>query len=100
MDAGRTPELAQYPLALGDRAPSLDPRDHADYRDLYIPDGMRVYAGAVSDKLSFDEHARLYQSLDDLVGQRVGMAATCGFGSSDLAAMKHCLDVKRRLAYV
>jgi hypothetical protein len=99
-DAGLTPELAQYPLALGDRAPSLDVRDHADYRDLHIPDGMRVYAGAVSDKLSFDEHARLYQALDDVVGQRVGMATTCGFGSSDLAAMKHCLDVTRRLAYV
>ncbi|TDQ00391.1 hypothetical protein [Labedaea rhizosphaerae] len=91
-DKGRAPELVQVPLALGKRPPSLDPADYRAYREMFVPEGTKVFGGAIHYERSTEELIRLFHTLDDVFGQRVGMSNSCGFGRHDAAQMQACLD--------
>lgn len=88
---GLIPTLVQYPLAYGKRAPSLNPDDYIAYRNIYVPEGTDVYAGAIHHGHSADVLVPLYAMLDEVFGRRVGVSSTCGYGRHSAVQMLSCL---------
>jgi hypothetical protein len=97
---GLIPELVQYPFALGSRPPSLKPRSYEPFRKLVLPDDVRAYAGAISPRLNLTQQANLFHLLDDVFRQRVGMSASCGYGSDDLDTMAASIRMMEQIAAV
>jgi hypothetical protein len=98
-DSGHVPELVHYPFALGKRPPSLDAGDYEAYRQAYVPEGTKVFAGAIHSERTVDELNGLYPVLDDVFGKRVGMANSCGYGRHTPQHMFECMDRMSHVAY-
>lgn len=98
--AGFTPEFVQYPFARGALPPSLNLENYLPFREAYIPEGTKVFAGAVSPRRTFEELHLLFLVFDWIFRQRVGMSATCGYGSDSLEDMLASMALMGRLAYV
>lgn len=97
--AGFVPELVHYPLARGNRPPSLDLNTYAPFRGLRVLPETTIYAGAIHPALTHMEQRQLFDDLDGIFGQRVGMAATCGWGSNKLSDMMRGMHLMRAIAH-
>ncbi len=95
---GYVPELIHIPLAFGKRPPSLAIEDYAAYRNLRIPEGVQIYAGAIHHSRWANELVTLYPKLDEVFDQRVGKATACGLARHTVPQTMGCLEAYRRVA--
>jgi hypothetical protein len=94
------PAGVQFPFAFGSRAPSLNRKDYESYRKAYIPKGVKVFAGAISAKLTLEQLTMLFHWFDEIFDQRTGMSSTCGHGSNDTKTMDAEIEQMTYIAYV
>jgi hypothetical protein len=76
----RTLEYVHAPLAAADQPPSADPEFYAPLSRLRLPTAMRFVAGFAHEGQSIDQQLRLRDLLDDLMGEPVAIANSCGLG--------------------
>jgi hypothetical protein len=77
---GRPLDFIHAPLAAAAEPPPPEPEFYAPLRDLRIPEHTRFVAGFVHEERTITEQRALMAQIDDLIGQRVDVACSCGLG--------------------
>ncbi|MEM7285706.1 MAG: hypothetical protein AAF480_05085 [Actinomycetota bacterium] len=93
-------DYVHMPLAEADIEPTTDRSWYEPLADLRLPSDCRLVAGFVHDKLEPDEHDRLLDMIEDIVGGPVDVASSCGLGRRDEATAQQLMAETARLAAV
>jgi hypothetical protein len=96
--SGRRLEYVHVPLAEGEVAPPTDPAAYAPLQRIRLPDGTRLVAGFVHEKLTLDEHTRILEAIEAARGGSVAVACSCGMGRRTPEVADRLLELTRRVA--
>jgi Zn ribbon nucleic-acid-binding protein len=69
-----------YPLAEGKQPPPLEPGFYRPLSRIRLPEDSRFVAGFVHPECNEEEHLQLRDIIDEVRGQPVDVAASCGLG--------------------
>lgn len=86
-----------YPLAEAAEPPPLDPAYYAPLRRIRLPQGVRFVAGFVHEKRALAEHTQLLKILDDVRGEAVDVACSCGLGRRPTEIAKKLIELTRQV---
>ncbi|HEX3126117.1 MAG TPA: hypothetical protein VH394_02210 [Thermoanaerobaculia bacterium] len=95
---GRILEYIHYPLAAGDVPPPTDPAFYGPLADIHLPKGTHFVAGFVHEGLSFEQNLDILRALEDIRGETVDVACSCGIGRRTPEVADHLLDLMAGLA--
>jgi hypothetical protein len=86
-----------FPLAEAVRPPRIRASWYHPLREVRLPPGVRFVAGFVHEGRTWDEHRTILNLLDELRGERVAVASSCGLGRRDRATAENLLGITGRL---
>jgi hypothetical protein len=95
--AGRPLRFVHAPLAAGGTPPSSDPAFYAPLAGLRLRPGIRFIAGFAHEEQDVAAQFRIRQLIEDAVGERVDISASCGLGRRLPAAALAVMDRVRLL---
>ncbi|MGI9624630.1 MAG: hypothetical protein ACR2PK_17490 [Acidimicrobiales bacterium] len=90
-------DYVHVPLAEAADPPPIDPAWYAPLADMKLPAGVRFVAGFVHPGRTTEELAQIRKIVDDLRGQPVDIASSCGLGRVPQATAEQLLSVTRDL---
>jgi protein-tyrosine phosphatase len=90
-------DFIHYPLAEGNTPPVTDAAFYEVLRKINLPQGARFIAGFVHEKLSMEEHRHLLKSIENIRGERVDIACSCGMGRRTTETADHLFKIKKEL---
>jgi hypothetical protein len=90
-------DFIHYPLAEGNTPPVTDAAFYEVLRKINLPQGTRFIAGFVHEKLSMEEHRHLLKSIENIRGERVDIACSCGMGRRTTETADHLFKIKKEL---
>lgn len=91
-------EFIHAPFALGAEPPPLDDAYYAPLADLRLPTSVRFAGGFIHEGRSGAELIELRNRIEELLGRRIDVAASCGLGRRDLARARRNLELSRLVA--
>ena len=95
--ADRKLEFIHYPLAEGKVPPVTDASFYDPLSKINLPHGTRFIAGFVHEKLSLEEHKQLLKNIENIRGQKVEIACSCGMGRRTSETADQLFKIKREL---
>jgi len=95
--ADKSLEYVHFPLAEAAKPPSLDPAFYRPLGGVRLPPGTRFVAGFVHEGLSLEQNRRLLAVLEELRGEPVDVAPSCGLGRRSPEAAQQVLALLARL---
>lgn len=95
---GRILEYIHFPLAAGDVPPSTDPAFYGPLADVRLPKGTHFVAGFVHEGLPFEKNLDILRALEDIRGDVVDVACSCGIGRRTPEVADHLLHLMAGLA--
>lgn len=92
------PLYVHYPLAEAADPPRQDAAFYAPFKRVKLPPSTLFVAGLIHEKLSLEENRRLLKVLEDIRGEKVGVACSCGMGRRDAATADVLLERTKEVA--
>ncbi len=93
----RNLDFIHYPLAEGKTPPVTDASFYQELRKINLPENTRFVAGFVHEKLSIEEHILLLKNIENIRGQQVDIACSCGMGRRTSGTADELFRIKREL---
>jgi hypothetical protein len=90
-------EFIHYPLAEGKIPPVTDSSFYDELGKITLPSNTRFIAGFVHEKLSLDEHTHLLKNIENIRGDKVDVACSCGMGRRSKEVADQLLKIKKQL---
>ncbi len=90
-------DFMHFPLAEGRIPPVVNGAFYNELQKIKLPDGTRFIAGFVHEKLSLDEHKHLLRIIENIRGERVEVACSCGMGRRTSDSADQLLEIKKAL---
>ncbi|MEP6845109.1 MAG: hypothetical protein ABI861_03870 [Panacibacter sp.] len=90
-------EFMHFPLAEGKVAPVVEGSFYDELKKVKLPKYTRFIAGFVHEKLSLDEHKHLLKNIEDIRGEKIEIACSCGMGRRTPDAADQLLKIKKEL---
>lgn len=87
-----------YPLAEAADPPTLDPAYYAPLRAIQLPFGTQFIAGFVHERRTLEEHQQLVGMIEQVYGQPVGVACSCGLGRRTTPVAEQLLNLMQQVA--
>lgn len=88
-------EFFHLPWARGDRPPRFGDRLVAEVRALALPPSTRIVVGLAHDEQPLATQAAGLRAIEEAVGRRVDVAATCGLGRLKHAPHRVLANIRR-----
>jgi len=89
-------EFVHAPFARGAEPPPLDPAFYAPLASLRLPESVRFVAGFVHEGLDLPELVSIRDQIEDLLGNQIDVAASCGLGRRDQSQARRNLELSRQ----
>ena len=89
-----------YPLAEAAAPPPLDSKYYQALKNIQLPKDTRFIAGFVHDKRSDSEHQQILEMIEDIRGNKVDIACSCGLGRRTPEIAKELIKMSELLAKV
>jgi len=86
-----------FPLAEGKTPPVTDISFYEELKKVKLPSGTRFIAGFVHEKLSSDDHKHLLKSIEQIRGEQIEVACSCGMGRRSSEVADELLKIKKAL---
>ena len=90
-------EFMHFPLAEGKVPPVFKASFYEELKKVKLPLHTRFIAGFVHEKLSIEEHKHLLKNIDNIRGEKVEIACSCGMGRRTQEAADELLKIKKVL---
>lgn len=90
-------DFMHFPLAEGRIPPVVNDAFYNELKKIKLPQGTRFIAGFVHEKLSLDEHKHLLRNIENIRGERVEVACSCGMGRRTSEFADQLLEIKKAL---
>jgi hypothetical protein len=87
-----------YPLAEAADPPTLDPGYYAPLRAIGLPFGTQFIAGFVHEGRTLNQHRQLLSVIEQVRGQPVGVACSCGLGRRSAPVAEQLLNLMQQVA--
>ncbi len=96
----KTHKLAyvHYPLAEAATPPTLDKDFYQPLRDIRLPQGTSFIAGLIHEKRSEQDQRQLLKIIEDVRGQTVGVACSCGLGRRPAAIAQYLIETMAKVS--
>ncbi len=95
--AGRSLEFVHAPFALGKEPPPVERSFYEPLAGLALPDGVRFIAGFVHEGRTLAELIGIRDTIEEILGGKVDVAASCGLGRRDASIARRNLELSREL---
>ncbi len=86
-----------YPLAEASDPPPLDKDYYQPLRDIRLPAGTHFVAGFIHEKRSEQEHWQLQKVIEDVRGQAVDIACSCGLGRRPATTAQYLIETMAKM---
>jgi hypothetical protein len=86
-----------YPLAEASDPPPLDKAFYQPLGEVRLPQGTHFVAGFIHEKRSEQEHRQLQKIIEDVRGQAVDVACSCGLGRRPTAVAQHLIEMMAKM---
>ncbi len=87
-----------YPLAEAADPPPVDVNFYAPLKHAKLPNGVRFIAGFIHEKRSDAEHQQILTAIENLRGERVEVACSCGMGRRSKEVGEQLIGLTARVA--
>ena len=90
-------EFMHFPLAEGKEPPVVEDSFYDELKKVKLPANTRFIAGFVHEKLSMEQHKHLLKNIENIRGERIEIACSCGMGRRTTEAADQLLNIKKEL---
>ena len=90
-------EFMHFPLAEGKEPPVVKDSFYDELKKVKLPANTRFIAGFVHEKLSMEQHKHLLKNIENIRGEKVEIACSCGMGRRTTEAADQLLNIKKEL---
>jgi hypothetical protein len=90
-------EFIHFPLAEGKTPPATNASFYEELKKVKLQVGTRFIAGFVHEKLSIDDHKHLLKSIEQIRGEQIEIACSCGMGRRSPEVADQLFKIKKEL---
>ncbi len=92
------PLYIHYPLAEAADPPKLEAAYYAPLKKIQLPPTTQFIAGFIHEKLGVDENRQILKVIEEIRGEPVGIACSCGLGRRSTATADALMEKMQQVA--
>ncbi len=90
-------DFMHFPLAEGNVPPTVRASFYQELKKVKLQQHTRFIAGFVHEKLSLDDHINLLKNIEEIRGEKIEIACSCGMGRRTSDTADQLLKIKKEL---
>ncbi len=90
-------DFMHFPLAEGNVPPTVQASFYRELKKVKLPQHTRFIAGFVHEKLSLEDHINLLKNIEEIRGEKIEIACSCGMGRRTSDTADELFKIKKML---